>query len=222
MADLTFQQIIDQVANRLNRDDLEPNPQGFFVIQDFLNDRWNYYAKEFFYNAQFQDQSIFTVQGLKWYDLPTGWEDINFVRINLGGVWLPLTRFAHYDDVLIVDAIEPPIQSLPSRWTTYQNPLPGHEGKMALRLFPTPFSRLQLELTFDGPPRAPVNPTDSNFWTQDAQTLSIESAAEAICKLYLNDPVRAEEHKKAKEDEETALGSKTIRIRGGIRVKGYL
>jgi len=214
MADLTYAQMAAAVGQRLgNRSDLDT------VARSFIQDRINYYSKNFFYSAQFIDTDHVCTIGSPWVDLPAGWSDIANIRIlQSASIYIPLVRVA-YNVILYSDVLVPPFRNLPSQWCTFNDPSTGNR---AIRLFPTPNLAYPLEFTMDKPPDPPSADTDINWWTQDAQTLIIEAACEDISALYLNDPVRQEKHKEARMREELSLNSKSIRIRGGIQVKSHI
>src|SRR5437870_3787114 len=168
MGDLTYAQLIGQVTNRLNRDDIDdPTASPAITIaRDFIQDRINYYAKEYFYSAQVINRSdLATTAGTNTYTLPAGWQEIDKVRVLQGtggvGIWLPMTK-KDIGEILDVDVVEPPIRSFPSWYAIYN---------MQLRLYPTPsFTGWLIELTGDKHPSAPIANGDINFWTTDAQT----------------------------------------------------
>ena len=212
MATLTYLQVIAAIRQRLNResagDDLEWNQ----VARDFSADRVNYYKKLLFYEGQVEDTSINTGIGTKFYNFPTGWENVNSIWINNGGVWLLLGRRTH-SDILNFDSLEPSVRSLPALWA----PLAAQ-----FRLFPVPSAVQNLKLVMDIPSDVPADGS-SNFWTDDAQSLTINaSCAEISSAAYLNDPVREARFRALETRERIALISKTIRIGGGIRTVSYL
>ena len=92
MAALTYDQLIAQIAARLNRDDLDPDPRGVFVIRDAVVDRIDFYKKECLYTGQVVDTSITMVAGTTHYNNPEGWEELINIQLKQGSVWLDLER----------------------------------------------------------------------------------------------------------------------------------
>jgi len=64
--------------------------------------------------------------------------------------------------------------------------------------------------------------TDSNFWTNEAFTLIVESSCADIAQLFLNDQPRAQAHKMAADRELHELRGQTHRILGTMKIQGYL
>ena len=211
MATLTYLQVLAQIRSRLNRessaDDLEWNQ----AARDFSADRVNYYKSELFYESQVEDTSITTVAGARSYNFPSGWENVNSIWVNNGGVWVPVTRNTH-SEILKYDALVTPVQSLPARWA----PLASQ-----FILFPTPNTANNLRLVMEIPADVPAD-NASNFWTGDAQSLTINGSCAEICLTYLHDPVREPGFRKAETREMRRLFSKTIRIGGGIQTQPHL
>lgn len=218
--DLTYLELRQRIASRLNRSNLDTNPlTSASVVHQFVLDRVNHYNREFFYNAQFIDTSKSTVAGEQWVNLPSGWQDVKTVRLLQGGAnWIPVTRRDH-QAVNHMHSVTPVITSLPSVFALHQNPT---GGAMALRFFPAPDVVYPIEILMDLPPAAPTTDAEVSFWTTDAQTLLINAVCEQICRERINRPLKAAEHQKSKEEAEASLGSKSIRISGGIRTRPYL
>jgi hypothetical protein len=219
--DLTYLQLRQRIVGELNRDDLDTEPlTDASVVHQFVKDRVNHYSKEFFYNAQFVDTSKSTTIGSAWVDLPGGWQDVNFVRLLQGSIWLPIGSGTQvpYQEVLESDNLSPSQPGMPDMFALYQNP---STGNMAMRFYCVPDAVYQLELTMDKPPDAPVTDAEVSFWTTDAQTLISESVCEELCKRRINRPLKAEQHRVSKEEAEASMTSKSIRNRGGIQVKSW-
>ena len=215
--DLTYLQLRQRIVGNLNRDDLDTNPlSDSSVVHQFVKDRVNYYAKEFFYSAQFIDTSKSTVIGDPWVNLPSGWQSVKTLRLlQSAAVWLELFRM-DYDLLLEMDTVNPSVRSLPSLYALHQNPT---GLVMAARLYCVPDLVYPLEFTMDKAPAAPTIDAEVSFWTTDAQSLIIESVCEEICRNKVNRPMKADQHKGNKEREELSLNSKSIRISGGIQAR---
>jgi len=211
MATLTYLQVLAAIRSRLNRESSGDDTEWNQVARDFSADRVTYYKKFLFYEGQVEDVSVNTVKGTKFYNFPTGWENVNSIWVNNGGVWVPLTRNVH-TDILKFDSLEPAVESLPARWATLA---------AQFRLFPVPDKVYNLKLVMDIPSNVPAD-ASSNFWTDDAQSLTINSSCAEICALYLNDEVRERKFRAAERREKIALISKTIRIGGGLRTDPHL
>jgi hypothetical protein len=217
--DLSYLELRQRIVGNLNRSDLDTVPvSSSSVVHQFVLDRCNYYAKEFFYSAKTVDTSKVTVIGDQWLDLPSGWQDVESLRILQGSNWVPVTRTSH-DVVLHQHVVTPPIRTLPSMYALHPNP---SGAAMAIRFFPAPDLVYSVELAMDGTPAAPTSDTDINFWTQDASTLLIESVCEEISRNRLNRPMKADQHRGNKEREEASLWSKSVRVHGGLQAKIYL
>lgn len=218
--DLTYSELRQNIAGRLNRDDLDTIPlTSTSVIHQFVKDRVNHYNREFFYNAQFIDTSKSTVAGEQWVNLPSGWQDVKGVRLLQGGAnWIPVTRSLH-EAVNHMHSVTPVIRSLPANFAIHPNPT---GLAMALRFFPAPDVVYPIELLMDKPPDAPTTDAEVSFWTCDAQTLLIEAVCEEICRKRINRPLKAAEHQRGKEEAEASLTSKSIRIAGGIQVRPWI
>lgn len=203
MADLTYLQLIAEVIDRLNRPDFDG------IARRVSADRIDYYKKECFYGGQVTNTSISTVVGTNFYNYPTGFEQVNQIQLRNGGVWIPLTQKPYWY-INNIDLTEPGVQSLPALWAPYGS---------QFRLFPTPSAIYPLELTMDLPPDPPAD-NAANFWTTAAQSLVINGTCAEIADTYLQlDPNK---YRSLEERELVSLGSKTIRLRGGLQVKPYL
>lgn len=211
MAVITYDQLVSQIASRLNRDDLDPDPRGVTVIRDTCVDRVDYYKKECFYSGQVIDDSITMVVGEPRYDYPAGWEELENVQILVGGNWIDLVKVTHeYIDALDVNQV--PIQSIPTYWAPFNE---------QFRVFPAPSDTYSVQLIMNIPPSLPAAGA-SNFWTGDAKSLVINGVCVEICDAYLHNPILAEKFKPFEQRELIAMQAKTIKARGGIQIKPYL
>lgn len=178
---MTWQELLTAVAFRLNRPDL---PSDF--VREMALERVSFYGPQIFQPAERTDDSITTQPGQYFYQLPSGTQRVNFVRILYGGIWIPVTLVDQYNDILMVDVLQPPFTSVPvSLAKVYGN---------QIRLFPTPNAQYPVELTLMGTPPAPTDDNDdTNFWVTDGQVLEINATMLAICSEYLDttDPTQA-------------------------------
>ena len=199
----TYGEVIQAITRRLNRDDLDQ------IAREFAVDRIDYFKKNCFYQWRITDASIITVAGVSLYNFPAGFEQVTDISL-LVGSWRTIDPIT-YAEMMEMDVVEPPVQGVPNYWAPI-----GPQ----FRLFPAPGTAYPLQLTMDLPQGPPAE-NASNFWTLDARTLIIEATIAEICDSYLNDPVRAARHGKLADREELALGTKTMRLRGGIQVRGW-
>lgn len=211
MAALTYDQLIAQIAARLNRDDLDPDPRGVFVIRDAVVDRIDFYKKECLYTGQVVDTSITMVAGTTHYNNPEGWEELINIQLKQGSVWLDLERKS-YEFIDGLDVNDPPTRSIPIYWAGFNN---------QFRVWPAPAGAYPVQVVMNVPPGPPAN-SASNFWTADAKSLVINGAAAEILDTYLNNPAKAMQFRGPEERELLALQAKTIRARGGIQIQGYI
>jgi hypothetical protein len=209
---VTYAQLLQRIANRLNRDDLDT------VIREVAEETITYYQREVFYSAQVTDNSITTTPGIKWYDFPSGWDRIDQVKILQGNaIWLDMI-YIDYARLNSMDNIEPGIRSVPRYWSPYGSP--NTPDTMAVRLFPTPGTTYRIELTMDKAPGIPAD-TASNFWTQDALRLILSATIAKVCAQHINDPIRQKSHEMVEAQEKLSLMSRSIRASGGLRVRPY-
>src|SRR3990167_2883030 len=205
MADLTNLQLIAEITSRINRPDFDG------IARRVSADRIDFYKKECFYGGQATDTSISTAVGTSNYNYPTGFEQVNQIQLLNGSVWLPLAQ-KHYSYINNIDLVQPGIRSLPALWAPYGS---------QFRLFPTPNAIYPLELTMDLPPGPPADDA-TNFWTTAAQSLVINGTCAEICRVYTHDEQGIKDYGDAELREIVSLGSKTIRLRNGIRTRPYL
>lgn len=207
------------VAGDLNRFDLltpiPPNPAA--VIPTKIQDRISYYAKSLFHPSDQLDYSITCVRGQSVYLLPQGMQSLFHVRLQMGGIWLPLQR-TRYEYILDTDVLSPAFLSLPWCFAQYGD---------TLRLFATPDNPYPLELMGNMSPPPPVAPTDQNFWTDDgpkgAATLIILSTCADICRRTTHDTARADQYEAlATSREAVALQELEGRLDGPVVMQGYL
>lgn len=98
----------------------------------------------------------------------------------LYGIWIPLTKI-NYEAVLQADVLSPSNVALPSYYAQYG---------LQFRLYPVPDLAYPLECTGNAAPAAPVNDSDTNFWTLDtfdgAAWLIIASTCNEVRTGYLH------------------------------------
>lgn len=179
------------------------------VIFDFSQNRFAYYSKFFFYSSDAQDTTITTVPGQVYYQLPGLMRNCRMIRLNMGSVYLELTR-ANYNgiyEILSSDVTIPPIQALPSAWAQFG---------LQFRLYPVADRAYNLELTGNAAPPIPVLDTDDNFWTEntDAGNLIVADTVAHIFKYYLGAPERAVPFEQETKAEVYALLKTTFDLGG--------
>lgn len=170
---MTWQDFLNSIPFRLNRDDL---PADF--VEEMANEQITLFGPQLF--APSEQTSHFSTQpGQYFYPLPAGFQRLTYVRVLQGGIWIPVAIADSYTDVLSVDPMQPPFTSLPvSLVRVYGN---------QIRLFPTPNTEYQVELTMMGTVLGPTNPDDdTNFWTNDGNVFLRAATCLAICQEYLD------------------------------------
>jgi hypothetical protein len=174
VAAFTWADLLFQIGFRLNRIDL---PNAF--VREMAAERVDFYGPQVLYPAEVVNNDIVTNQGQQFYPLPRGTQKVRYVRILQGGIWIPCPIADHYEDILYSDPQQPPFVSLPVSLCAVL----GNQ----LRLFPTPFGPLPVELTIDQTIIEPTDDNDStNFWVTDGRILLINSTCLEICSEYLD------------------------------------
>ena len=211
MSILTTTELIGQIASRIGRTDLDPDPYGVYIIRDAVLDRIDFYKKKCFYGGQVLDDSIVTVPGTGVYAYPEGWEEILSIAILVNGQWLQLDMM-NYEALDALDSQEPPQRQQPMHWAPFNN---------GFRLYPVPDVVYSVEIIMNLPPGLPAD-NASNYWTGDAKSLVINGAAAEIAVGYLHNPILENMYRPLEEREMLAQESKTMRLRGYVQVESYL
>ncbi len=212
---MTYLELQQAIAGRLNRPELlTPIPPATTaIIPDFVQDRVTYYQKKCFAPSEQLDYSITTIASQNTYPMPTWTQAIRGVRLLLGSIWIPLTRADWYWDMLISDALNPPFVTLPAYWRQFGQ---------AIRLYPTPNIAYPLELMSNASPPAPVDPADSNFWTNEARTLIIVASMVEICEQQLSDFDRADRLRRPLAREEQSMLDYTRQLEGPSQIRSWM
>jgi hypothetical protein len=171
---LTWQDFLTSIPFRLNRDDLT---QQF--VEEMADEQVTLYGPQIFAPSEITDYSIVTQPRQFFYNLPSGFQSLTYVRILYNGIWIPVPIAQSITDILNVDPVQPPFVSLPvSLCRVYGN---------QIRLFPTPDGAYSVELTIMGTPAAPTDYNDStNFWVTDGNIFLRAATCLAICQEYLD------------------------------------
>jgi hypothetical protein len=129
------------------------------------------------------------------------------------GVWITMTKMT-YREALIIDSLQPPVTTIPSRWAPFAN---------QFRLYPTPGAPFQVEITGNGAPAVPFNDQDENFWTDDASLLIIAGTTAEIMETYLGgDAIQdAPSHRKRELREYQRLLKVSLRLGGSHAVEPH-
>lgn len=195
------------IQNLWNRTDLQQ------VVYNFTQDRITFYQRRLFYSSDVIDTSITTITGTNTYTLPSGFQQATKIRLlQTSTIWIPLGRWDDIRDILNLDVENPPNQSLPAVWAPFNN---------QFRLYPTPNAAYNLEITGNNSPTAPVNDTDTNFWTNDAASLIIYATCEDICRYYLQNGASADLFHTAMMREYMALQEETRLLQGPLTLRGW-
>jgi hypothetical protein len=205
---MTWLELLNQVSFRLNRPDL---PADF--VRHMAEERVTFYGPQIFQPAEGTNDSITTQPGQYFYQLPSGTQRINFVRILYGGIFIPVTLVDNYNDILMVDVLQPPFTSVPvSLAKVYGN---------QLRLFPTPDGQYTIELTGMFTIGAPTDDNDdTNFWVTDGRVLEINATMLEICNEYLDltdpSPIRTQRLKQNTDEALNQLMSQAHAYGGSL------
>lgn len=171
---LAYGDLKQQIKFRLNRENL---PDDF--VAEMAEERIDFYGPMLFAPSEVTDYSIVTQPGQFFYKLPSGCQQVTFVRVLYNGVWIPVAIADHYSDILNSDPLQPPFTSLPVT-------LARVYGKQ-IRLFPTPNAQYPVELTMLATVGAPADDNDdTNFWCNDGRILLINATCGSICSEYLD------------------------------------
>lgn len=206
----TYADLISEVAYRMNRqgDPTLTSPR----IAQWILDRITYFADELFYPSEKTDTSLVLIPGQALFTLPAGIKKVLKVRVLVSSTWMVVDRVDDYNDLLEQDLTQPGTQSIPWKYAMLGN---------QMRFFPRPTQPYTVEITGEMGIPLPVNQTDSNFWTNEAFTLIVESACEDISRLFISDEERADRHAKAVRRELMKLWGQTLKIQGPIQIKPY-
>lgn len=209
MATLTYLDVINRIAARLGRDDLDPDPQGVTIIRDTITDLIDYYKSECFADGQVRNETITTIPGEAVYQLPAGCEEVESVSYLSGSVWNALSRES-FDYINSQDYNQPSIRLGPLYWCQRADYLLFGPG--------APDGAYLLQIAGNIPSGPPAADHLSNFWTADGHMLVVNGACAEIAETYLNDPVRAGRYRNIEQRELARLQAKTIRAHGHIQI----
>jgi hypothetical protein len=122
------------------------------------------------------------------------------------GVWITMRKMS-YRDLLLIDDLQPPVTTIPSRWAPFNN---------QFRLYPAPGAPFTVEITGNGAPPVPFADTDDNFWTEDAALLIIAGTTAEIMENYLGGEMvqDAQSHRKREDREYKRLLKVSLRLGG--------
>lgn len=189
----TFGDLKQAINNDLNRDDLVD------VVADYVEAVIQKYQKSFFYETD-QTDTMPTVVGTAYYELPGDMIAVDRIRLDQSGVWQRVSK-VDYKELLEMDTLVNPTLTVPSLWAPYDK---------GFRLFNVPDKIYTLELTGSGRIPVPDLDTDSNFWTQDAADMIRCATLARIYRVRIKNYEAARECQAEAEDYRLALKQETF------------
>lgn len=179
MADSTFLDMRNRIADELQREDLESQ------IEEAITDACVFYQQDSFFANDTQN-TMSTVAGQNDYTAPTDVIMLRQVTVIVGYTLYTLQakswEYINREDSNTLQ----PVQGPPVHYAV--NNLPAG---MQIRLFPTPDAVYSLGFDYIGLTSPPVNDTDSNFWTLQARQMIRNYAKYLIRTSVIGDYVAA-------------------------------
>jgi hypothetical protein len=207
MADSTFADMQARLADELQRNDLAEQ------IANAITEACDYYRRDAFFKNDAQ-AAIAASAGVASYAAPADVAEIRALFATVDGTVYPL-RCRTWDYLNTEDAnaaspvTGPPVEYAANLLAT----------GMQVRLFPTPDNAYQLLFDYVQIIPAPVNDSDSNFWTMEAREM-IRAFARYLIRLNLLNDVQGAALDRALADDyfrklkqETGMKKFTGRLR---------
>jgi len=173
---MTFDELKQVIINDLNRDDLTD------VVADYVEDAIRHWQRTFFFKTDVVE-SLDTVPGQVFYDIPDTMMGITYMRLDLSGVWQWMSK-VEYRSLLGLDNLVNPVRSVPNLWAPFDN---------KFRIFTAPDQIYQLELTGNGKIAIPTTGDSTNFWTEDGAPLIRRTTLAEIYRRRVKDFEKAAE-----------------------------
>lgn len=197
----TYQDMQSRIADETLRTDL-PNE----IAQAIQTAIAVYQPERFYGNEQRVVGAFNTTKGQELYTT-TDWDQIPYLLdIDRVTVTISTNRYTmnrrtpqYMEDVSVNDLW----QAQPIDFSYYQQ---------SIRLYPVPDATYPVTVMATAMVAAPVNPTDSNFWTTDAEQLIRSRAKLELALHVLRDPEMAQSMQAAVNDALSTLKKRTARM----------
>ncbi len=156
-------------------------------INNAITEAADFFRRDAFFRNDAQDSSTITVPGTAVYQTPQDVAEIRQLAITVSNTRYPLRQrsweYINAEDSNALSPVTgPPVE--------YAVNLPS--GGMTIRLFPTPDGAYRLQYDYVQITPAPVQDTDSNFWTLEGREMVRSYAKYLLRMTVLNDPQSAQ------------------------------
>lgn len=207
MADSTLADMRARIMDELQRTDLASQ------INNAIAEAADYFRRDSFFRNDAQDTSTITVAGTNVYMAPTDVAEIRQLTITVNNAKYPLrVRSWEYINVEDSNTLNP-VSGPPVEYAVNLQ-----SSGMTIRLFPTPDGAYQLQYDYIQIVPAPVEDTDSNFWTVEGREMVRAFAKYLLRMTVLNDPQTAQSDKELADEYFRKLKQET----GAKRFTGRL
>lgn len=181
MADTTLADMRARIMDELQRTDLAGQ------INNAITEAADYFRRDAFFRNDAQDGSTVTVAGTSVYAAPPDLAEIRQLCITVFNTKYPL-RLRSWEYINAEDSnVLSPVAGPPVEYAV--NLL---SSGMTIRLFPTPDGAYRLQYDYVQIIPAPVQDTDSSFWTMEGREMVRAYAKYLLRMTVLNDPQSAQ------------------------------
>lgn len=181
MADTTLADMRARIMDELQRTDLAGQ------INNAITEAADYFRRDAFFRNDAQDSSTVTVAGTSVYAAPPDLAEIRQLCITVFNTKYPL-RLRSWEYINAEDSnVLSPVAGPPVEYAV--NLL---SSGMTIRLFPTPDGAYRLQYDYVQIIPAPVQDTDSSFWTMEGREMVRAYAKYLLRMTVLNDPQSAQ------------------------------
>lgn len=188
----TYADLLQSITLDLQRPDLTD------AVEDFTQRVIGTLQRVFWYDSP-RTELVTLTAGDPFATVPDSLVGIDIARLDYFSVW-QLLRPVEYRQILLWDVNIPSTRSVPTDYAPWAE---------KIRFFPVPDNTYTVELTGPGKIDAPVNPDDSNFWTNDCYTLIRRMVTSEIRLIRLRDPEGSAQDRIAAEQEKASLLNQT-------------
>ena len=197
-----------RIADELQRTDLMSQ------ISNAITEAADYYRRDAFFRNDALNTSTFTVRGTNTYNAPADIAAIRQLSITVSNSKYPVTaRSWEYIDS------EDSNTAAPAMGAPVEYAILLQSSGMQIRLFPTPDNAYQLQYDYIQIIPAPVQDSDSNFWTMEGREMVRAYAKYLLRATLLSDAAGAQIDKALADDyfrklkQETGAKKFTGRVR---------